>query len=180
MNGTIRSLLVMAFVCAVGACPAEGQDAQRLAVSRTASDPIAIVEGDFDENSRDWLRALSLTVRNANAKPIYGAEFDLVLKPATAARKPLVVSLQYGRPELFKTNFATDKDRALKPEKTTLLKLTRQELEKVYDYMRATGESYPATVMVKLRAVYFGDGSAWKDGRVVAFGGAGAVARSSE
>jgi hypothetical protein len=180
MKGLVRTLLVAAVALSVGAQAGLGQQTHQLVVNRGPGDPVVLVKGDYDQMAKDWLRDLALTVKNTQEKPVYGVDVDLSLITGRGDIKPFVVTAQFGKPEVLKTNVASPKDPCLKADKTTVLKLSGQELRRLYDFLRETGIPYPSGVMVKVRTVYFGDGSAWQSGRMVALGGSSELATKRE
>ncbi len=139
------------------------QTARSLLLYRFDDEPLNVEKGDYDQ-SDNWLRSLSLLVKNTSSKPIYYAEFEVTLKGVRVAGQPAMLKVRFGNEAFAGKKAANDDDKSIGPSKTVRLKLPTDAYEQLAQQMRAEGLRMPAMAGVRLRRVGFGDGTYWQDG----------------
>ena len=139
------------------------QTARSLLLYHFDDEPLNVEKGDYDQ-TENWLRSLSLLVRNTSSKPIFFAEFEVTLRGVRVAGQPAMLKLRFGSEEFARKKATGDGEKSIGPSKTVRLKLPADQYEELLQRMRSEGLRMPSMAGVRLRVVGFGDGTRWQDG----------------
>lgn len=147
------------FTCA----PAVRAGQPNLMIHHRDDEPITIEAGEFSAADPEWLKTLSLTIRNSSDHPIYDMEFEVTLSGLSGEHA--VYPLRFGDPDILKTNRASKDDKAVNPNKTVKVRWDGDAYKHLKQTLADAGVHYPAAAIIKLVAVSYGDGSGWNTSR---------------
>src|SRR5262249_7924947 len=162
-HSKILGLLVALLPFAV---PAPSAAATGLMMARFDNEPLAIEKGDYDPADA-WLGTLQLSVRNASSKPICYAEYTLEMAGFQVDGEKMVMRLVFGDAAIAQTKRVGPDAKSLAPSKTTKLKVVSDKWSTMAAQMKRLGSPYHGNAVLKLRSVYFADGTHWQDGRII-------------
>ena len=165
MKGSPKLLCLLVALLPIAA-PAPARAATGLLMARFDNEPLAIEKGDYDPSDA-WMGTLQITVRNAAPKPICYAEFTLEMSGFQVSGETMVMRLVYGDASIAETKRVSSDAKSLAPSKTAKLKVRSDKWSTMAAQMKRLGSPYHGNAVLKLRSVYFADGSHWQDGRLV-------------
>lgn len=118
---------------------------------------------EFD-NGEDWLRGVSLEVKNNSERAIVYAEVDLVFYETKATGNPMSSSLRFGR-RPWRADDISKIPFRLEPGANADLPITDESYEKLKRFLaRRQSISSLNRVTLRLSLVIFDDGQAWGAG----------------
>ena len=119
------------------------------------------------------MERLEIEVKNVSNKPIYFLLLDVYFPRAIVAGddgvgRPMMISLEYGRYDLLKDARATSEDVPIKPGGSHVFKIPeekRRGLRNRFAYRATAGATFE-TVLLRVYAVGFGDGTGFRAGGI--------------
>ena len=128
-------------------------------------DPIVVEKGDYAQD-RDWLRSLTLTIKNTSDRQVAYVEFDVDLPQLSSLGKAAVLKVRFGNDQAM-TGQPGVNEKPLKPTKSARAKVDSEAYKALVEKIKASGTAFPTSGVLRLRAVTFDDGTTWRDGKLV-------------
>ncbi|HEX8069940.1 MAG TPA: hypothetical protein VF546_08315 [Pyrinomonadaceae bacterium] len=116
----------------------------------------------------DWLKTLTMKVKNVSGKPITSLEVDVQIPRLGLMDYPLVISLDYGwRPLLPGETLSTPPPKPLAPGHTVTIRVSDSTGDFLTNYLREKQVDEVDNVELSIGLTHFEDGTAWLHGHTL-------------
>lgn len=147
----------------IGRFPFERAEPLRIRAVKVGANKVKRNEKFVSDN--DWLRTLTITVRNVTQKKILFASIDLVFPPALGSSDRLAIAeIDYGNRALLIRPPSAQEMFGLAPDQEIDMQLSAIGYDRIRSLLIDAGKSETQRVDLKVGRVIFADDSSWYGG----------------